>query len=110
VDIGDEEETVLRSDESATPASDVLEGKEDEDPNRIPSSPDFQTIHVFAQPPKATELFAGKLTRLLVGARNKGSQSYLVESIDGSLRYPQDIVIIFKILHHYELNKLLNQD
>lgn len=36
------------------------------------------------------ELFAGKLTRLLVGARNKGSQSYLVESIDGSLRYPQD--------------------
>lgn len=36
------------------------------------------------------ELFAGKLTRLLVGARNNGSQSYLVESIDGSLRYPQD--------------------
>ncbi len=36
------------------------------------------------------ELVAGKLTRLLVGARNNGSQSFVVESIDGSLRYPQD--------------------
>ena len=36
------------------------------------------------------ELIAGKLTRLLVGARNNGSESYLVESIDASLRYPQD--------------------
>ena len=37
-----------------------------------------------------TELFAGKLTRLLVGARNNGTQNFVVESIDGSLRYPQD--------------------
>jgi len=29
------------------------EGKEDEDPNRIPSSPDFRTIYVFTQPAKA---------------------------------------------------------
>jgi len=36
------------------------------------------------------ELIAGKLTRLLVGARNNGSQNFIVESIDGSLRYPQD--------------------
>ena len=36
------------------------------------------------------ELVAGKLTRLLVGARNNGTQNFIVESIDGSLRYPQD--------------------
>jgi translocon-associated protein subunit alpha len=36
------------------------------------------------------ELVAGKLTRLLVGARNNGSQNFIIESIDGSLRYPQD--------------------
>ena len=36
------------------------------------------------------ELIAGKLTRLLVGARNTGSQSFVVESIDASFRYPQD--------------------
>jgi translocon-associated protein subunit alpha len=90
VEIGDEEEPVLPSDETVTPASDILEGKEEEDPNRIPSSPDFRTIYVFTQPAKANELIAGKLTRLLVGARNNGTQNYVVESIDGSLRYPQD--------------------
>jgi translocon-associated protein subunit alpha len=36
------------------------------------------------------ELLAGKLARLLVGTRNNGSENYIVESIDGSLRYPQD--------------------
>jgi translocon-associated protein subunit alpha len=36
------------------------------------------------------ELIAGKLSRLLVGAHNNGTQNYIVESIDGSLRYPQD--------------------
>ena len=36
------------------------------------------------------DLIAGKLTRLLVGARNNGTNDFLVESIDGSLRYPQD--------------------
>lgn len=75
--------------EVAPSTSDILEGN-DEDPNRIPSSPDFRTVHVFTQPAKATELIAGKLTRLLVGARNKGAQHFVVESIDGSLRYPQD--------------------
>jgi len=90
VEIGEEEETILRPDEAATPASDILEGKEDEDPNRIPSSPEFRTNYVFIQPARANELFAGKLTRLLVGTRNNGTQNYIVESIDGSLRYPQD--------------------
>jgi translocon-associated protein subunit alpha len=90
VEIGEEdEEPILTSDETVTPASDILEGN-DEDPNRIPSSPDFRTIHVFTQPAKANELIAGKLTRLLVGTRNNGSQNFIVESIDGSLRYPQD--------------------
>jgi translocon-associated protein subunit alpha len=86
----DDEDTVVRSDESVTPTNDILEGKEDEDPNRIPSSPDFRTVYVFTQPPKANELIAGKLTRLLVGTRNNGTQNFVVESIDGSLRYPQD--------------------
>ena len=40
--------------------------------------------------PLFLELIAGKLTRLLIGARNNGSESFVVESVDGSLRYPQD--------------------
>ena len=37
-----------------------------------------------------SELIAGKLTRLLVGTRNTGPHNFIVESIDGSFRYPQD--------------------
>jgi len=90
VEIGDEDEPTLPTDDSVTPASEILQEKEEEDPNRIPSSPDIQTVHVFTQPARANELIAGKLTRLLIGTRNNGSQSYLVETIDASLRYPQD--------------------
>jgi translocon-associated protein subunit alpha len=36
------------------------------------------------------QLIAGKLSRSLIGAHNNGTQNYIVESIDGSLRYPQD--------------------
>ncbi|CAF1238273.1 unnamed protein product [Rotaria magnacalcarata] len=86
----DEQETVVQPGETIAPANDILEGKEDEDPNRIPSSPDFRSVYVFIQPAKANELVAGKLTRLLVGARNNGTQNFVVESIEGSLRYPQD--------------------
>ena len=70
IEIGEEDESARRTEETVTPASDILvrdltefplliaghlqEGKEDEDPNRIPSSPDFRTIYVFAQPARAT--------------------------------------------------------
>ncbi|CAF4602059.1 unnamed protein product [Rotaria sp. Silwood1] len=89
----DEDEPIVNLDETlttTTTTSDNLEEKEEEDPNRIPSSPDFRTIYIFIQPAKANELIAGKLPRLLVGARNNGTQNFIIESIDGSLRYPQD--------------------
>lgn len=91
-EVDDDDEITGRTDDTVTATtSDIFEGKEEEDdPNRIPSSPDLRSIHVFIQPAKANELLAGKLTRLLVGTRNNGSQSFVIESIDGSLRYPQD--------------------
>jgi translocon-associated protein subunit alpha len=107
VDIDEDEDTVVRSDESVTPTNDILEGKEDEDPNRIPSSPDFRTVHVFIQPAKANELIAGKITRLLVGARNNGTQNFVVESIDGSLRYPQDFTYYIQNFTSLRSEKLL---
>ncbi|CAF1276004.1 unnamed protein product [Rotaria sordida] len=90
VEIDEDESVTIRPDETIITTSDSLEEKEEEDPNRIPSSPDFHAIYMFTQPAKANELIAGKLTRVLVGARNNGTQNFIVESIDGSLRYPQD--------------------
>jgi translocon-associated protein subunit alpha len=37
-----------------------------------------------------SKLIAGKLTRLLVGTRSNGTRNFIIASIDGSLRYPQD--------------------
>jgi hypothetical protein len=43
-----------RADHSRVLNDDVFqEGKEDEDPNRIPSSPDFRNVYNFIQPAKA---------------------------------------------------------
>lgn len=106
-DIDEEEEPSVRAEETVTPASDVLDTKEDEDPNRIPSSPDFRTVFLFSQPPKANELIAGKLTRLLVGAHNNGTQSFVVESIDGSLRYPQDYTYVIQNFTSLRSEKVL---
>lgn len=106
-EVDEDDEPVRLSDETAATSSDVLEGKDDDDPNRIPSSPDFRTVHLFVHPAKANELVAGKLTRLLVGARNKGAQSFVVESIDGSLRYPQDFTYHIQNFTAFRSEKVL---
>jgi len=38
----------------------------------------------------ATDLPAGKTVKLLVGFTNKGSQDFVVDSMDAAFRYPQD--------------------
>ncbi len=53
------------------------------------------------------ELIAGKITRLLVGARNNGTQNFVVESIDGSLRYPQDFTYYIQNFTSLRSEKLL---
>jgi hypothetical protein len=53
------------------------------------------------------ELIAGKLTRLLVGTRNNGTQNFIVESIDGSLRYPQDFTYYIQNFTLLRSEKLL---
>jgi translocon-associated protein subunit alpha len=52
--------------------------------------------------PESSDLPAGRLVKLLVSFQNNGSSSFIVDSIDGSFRYPQDfsyfiqnVIIIF---------------
>lgn len=53
------------------------------------------------------EIIAGKLTRLLVGTRNNGTQGFVVESIDGSLRYPQDYTYVIQNFTSLRAEKVL---
>ncbi len=53
------------------------------------SSPFARTNILFVKP-ESTDLPAGRLARVLVSFQNNGSSAFLVEGIDGSLRFPQD--------------------
>ncbi|CAF1297228.1 unnamed protein product, partial [Didymodactylos carnosus] len=104
VDIEDEP---IKSDETTETitASETLQD-EVEDSNRMPTSPDFHTIHVFIQPPKS-ELIAGKLTKMLIGTRNNGSQNFVVENVEASFRYPQDFTYYIQNFSTIRYEKVL---
>jgi translocon-associated protein subunit alpha len=53
------------------------------------SSPFVKTNVLFVQP-ESTDLPAGRLVKMLVGFYNNGTSGFLVQSIDGAFRYPQD--------------------
>jgi len=45
---------------------------------------------MFVFPSVGADLPAGHAVKLLVGFSNKGSQDFIVESMDAAFRYPQD--------------------
>jgi translocon-associated protein subunit alpha len=76
-------ETAVTEDEDAVPT--------------VSKSQDAETTVLFLKPkpgllgPAGTpELHAGKLVEFLVGFTNKGSQGFVVETLDASFRYPMD--------------------
>jgi len=70
---------------------------EDEDPGVITKSPNAETTILFLKPKPglmgfsgSPELHAGKVVEFLVGFTNKGSQGFILETLDASFRYPMD--------------------
>lgn len=57
--------------------------------NAITSSPFAKTNILFIQP-ESTDLPAGRVAKLLIGFKNNGSSPFVVETVEGSFRYPQD--------------------
>ncbi|XP_043210558.1 translocon-associated protein subunit alpha-like [Amphibalanus amphitrite] len=88
-----DEDVDVDGDEAET--GDVADAEEEEDDGIPKASPNADTTILFVRPdvaaaPGAMELPAGKLVEFLVGFTNKGSDDFLVESVDASFRYPQD--------------------
>uniref|UniRef100_A0A0B7B7S3 Translocon-associated protein subunit alpha n=1 Tax=Arion vulgaris TaxID=1028688 RepID=A0A0B7B7S3_9EUPU len=72
-----------------------LQGKEGEEETveeqtRLQPSPDADTFILFTKPNNPLELPAGKQVRILIGFTNKGNVDFLVDTLEASLRYPQD--------------------
>jgi len=75
--------------EETAPTGKDAEDDEEEKPSGLRSSPDAETAVLFPDYPDK-QLPAGKPIFVLVGFSNKGTDDFIVESIDASFRYPQD--------------------
>lgn len=78
----------------ATPEEEApLQEKEDdetEEQETLKPSPDADTFILFTKPHNPLELPAGKHVRILIGFSNKGKVNFVVDTLEASLRYPQD--------------------
>lgn len=75
-----------------TAATETEADKEDDEDAEKPlkPSPDADTHILFIRPSATTDFPAGYMVKFLVGFSNKGSQDFIVESMDAAFRYPQD--------------------
>ncbi|XP_063563378.1 translocon-associated protein subunit alpha isoform X1 [Gorilla gorilla gorilla] len=68
--------------------TDLVEDKEEEDVSGEPeASPSADTTILFV---KGEDFPANNIVKFLVGFTNKGTEDFIVESLDASFRYPQD--------------------
>ncbi|KAI1243088.1 hypothetical protein IHE44_0000661 [Lamprotornis superbus] len=68
--------------------TDLTEEKEEEDLSGEPkASPSADTTILFV---KGEDFPANNIVKFLVGFTNKGTEDFIVESLDASFRYPQD--------------------
>ncbi|XP_076449851.1 translocon-associated protein subunit alpha-like [Babylonia areolata] len=89
-DEGPAEEEVGEDTDTGVTDQEQEEESEEEEP-ALKASPDAATFILFTKPSgSGQELPAGKTVRFLVGFTNKGYGEFTVESMDASLRYPQD--------------------
>lgn len=109
----DEEEDAVVNEES--PATEdvqtVAETEADEETGdeKLSSSP-FVKTHLLFVKPENTDLPAGRTVKLLVGFQNNGTSPFLVETIEGSFRYPQDFSYYIQNFSVFEFNKIIDAD
>ncbi|XP_067652211.1 translocon-associated protein subunit alpha-like [Haliotis asinina] len=97
---GEDDEATVETDEGAQTGDSGEEGevlateKEEEEDQPLKPSENADTFILFMNPDIPSgdnrEIPAGKLVRVLVGFTNKGDKDFIVETMDGSFRYPQD--------------------
>lgn len=93
-DVDAEEESKVETEEEeireeTSPSGKDAEDEEEEKSDGLRPSPDAETAVLFPEYPDK-QLPAGKPIYVLVGFSNKGTDDFIVETIDASFRYPQD--------------------
>lgn len=109
-DVDDGEDAVV-NEEAPAAGEDAVQGSADEEGlvNGPVSSPFVKTNVLFVQP-ESTDLPAGRLVKMLVGFYNNGTSGFLVQSIDGAFRYPQDFSYYIQNFTTFDFNKVIEPD
>lgn len=87
----DEGDATVEADDVGTEST-AVEGDAEEEEEEPPLKPseDANTFILFTKPNIGTDLPAGHIVKFLVGFANKGSNDFVVETMDAAFRYPQD--------------------
>ncbi|XP_073968946.1 signal sequence receptor subunit 1 l(1)G0320 isoform X1 [Rhodnius prolixus] len=88
----DDEMVDVEGEETAVTGEDAVE--EEESQEKPGGSPDADTTILFTKPAQLAgttlDLPGGVLVEFLVGFKNKGTQDFVLETLDASFRYPMD--------------------
>jgi len=117
------EDTVVESDEGPAPTEGsppppakpggstaaTEKEEEEEEVKLLKPSPDADT-HILFTKPTNTEFPAGAPVRFLVGFTNKGEKDFIVESMEGSFRYPQDFSFYIQNFTNVKYAKTVEPD
>nr|XP_046227730.1 translocon-associated protein subunit alpha isoform X1 [Scatophagus argus] len=85
----EDDEAEVEDDENAELVRDTEEKDEEEEAlvGEVKASPNADTTILFV---KGEDFPANNIVKFLLGFTNKGSENFIVESLDASFRYPQD--------------------
>ncbi|XP_063779175.1 translocon-associated protein subunit alpha isoform X2 [Pseudophryne corroboree] len=99
----DDEEVEVEEDES----TDLIEEKEEEEDlssGEPKASPNADTTILFV---KGEDFPANDIVKFLVGFTNKGTEDFIIESLDASFRYPQDYQFYIQNFTALSLNTIV---
>ncbi|KAG9479295.1 hypothetical protein GDO78_012784, partial [Eleutherodactylus coqui] len=99
----DDDEAEVEEDES-TDLTEEKEEEEDLSSGEPKASPNADTTILFV---KGEDFPANDIVKFLVGFTNKGTEDFIVESLDASFRYPQDYQFYIQNFTALHLNTLV---
>ncbi|XP_078055526.1 translocon-associated protein subunit alpha isoform X4 [Mustelus asterias] len=105
----EDDEAEIEEDEPTDVIEDEKEEEEEEEEDDLTSgepkaSPNADTTILFV---KGEDFPANNIVKFLVGFTNKGSEEFVVESLDASFRYPQDYQFYIQNFTALQLNTLV---
>lgn len=100
----EDDEAEVEEDEPTELTDEKEEEEEDFTSSELKASPNADTTILFV---KGEDFPANNIVKFLVGFTNKGSEDFVIESLDASFRYPQDYQFYIQNFTALQLNTLV---